>query len=148
MNKNYKVNTRFGKKKKVERDSDDKVFTSFNGTNTFSYKGIIVVKRNGCYTVKEAKLQGYAPGFLSGMFTDARCLTLAFDSALSDVDKEKHHALRAKNQNIQCPHCQSIYLLYKSMQSERYGEVYIECPNCQEVHSSDSVSRVTDEKIY
>lgn len=148
MNRNYTVNTRFGKKKTLKPDSNDKVFTSFSGKNTFSYKGIVVVKKGGCYTVKEAKLQGYASRFLSGVFTDARSLALAFDSALSDVDKDKHYTLRAKNQNIQCPHCRSIYLLYKSMQSEQYGEVYIECPHCQEVHPSDSVSRVTDDKIY
>ncbi|EFE95653.1 MULTISPECIES: hypothetical protein [Serratia] len=148
MNKNYKVNTNFGQAKRVEREEGDKVFTSLNGANTFSYKGIPVMKRGGCYTVKDVKLQGYAPWFLAGVFTDGRSLKIALESALSGVDKEKYCTFRAKNQNIQCPHCRSIYLLYKTMQFKRYGDIYIECPHCYEVHALDDVNRVTDEKVY
>lgn len=53
MNRNYTVNTRFGKKKTLKPDSNDKVFTSFSGTNTFSYKGIVVVKKGDATQLKK-----------------------------------------------------------------------------------------------
>ncbi|APG18849.1 hypothetical protein A3780_15230 [Kosakonia radicincitans] len=105
------------KSHKRERDGweeDPFEFSTRNGYCLFAYKGVVLEKIDGIYSVaRQIKIKGFPKDKLhqlNGVFSSGAIIGDIIDLALEKVDPERHAEVREQYRNWCCPRCGTHYL--------------------------------------
>ena len=153
MHKDYQVKTFFKGTSKRSRYSPEEEegwrgFSSHGGNMTFSYKGLVIVKRNSLYQVRDVKLEGFPVQSISGIYNDSRALRTTIDIGLAQSSPDKLEALRMRNRNVKCGDCNTPFLFRREMLIDHQGWQVISCPYCSHEEFEDRLEWATDESFY
>lgn len=153
MRKGYQVKTHgIGTSKRSKYTAEeDALWMGFNtrdGQMTFSYKGLVIDKRNRLYSVRDVKLEGFPVNDIAGVFTDTRTLRIVIDNGLLQSSPDKLERLRERNKNIKCGDCSTPFLFRRDMLIAYLGGKIIQCPYCYHEEFEDRLEWATDENFY
>lgn len=152
MNKNYDFasNQRQRYLLRLRKRLDKEPITSSPSMRniTFSYKGVVIDRKESLYKIRSVKLEGFVDTHVQGVFNSASKLRDAIDYALACVNPDKHTALREKNQNVQCEHCGAAFLLRAGMLSPHLDGQVLNCPCCAHELWEDLLTRLRDDVFY
>lgn len=151
MRKGYQMkvhNERSSKRNRLSTEEGKVHFNSQNGAMTYAYKGLVIDKRNGLYTVRDVKLKGFPVDMVKGLFTDTHTLRVAIENGLLESCPEKLECLRARNKNVICGGCRTPFLFRREMLTDWLEGKVLECPYCYLEEFDDRLEWVSDDKFY
>lgn len=95
-----------------KKEEEAPPFYTYNGFRRYSYKGIVIEKRDGMYQIgKRIAISGFPVASVGGKWTDGKKLKNAIDYGLTLASPERHAEVMKSVRNWKCPECETVALV-------------------------------------
>ncbi|EPQ0644556.1 hypothetical protein ACAF60_07890 [Klebsiella aerogenes] len=153
MNKNFSLGNEQHKRNLQRRAKQYSASSrgSSHGCFIFSYKGILIKKEFGMYSVyKNFKVSGCDAALVEGEWNRASDFKRELDFMLDSANKERLEEVRALHKNFHCPECKGVnYLdpkLITHFESSIGDTIY--CNQCGQSTSISILKLLPDNQMY